>query len=252
MAPSFDPLPLAWLDEDLKLPHMPRFPPPRKPNRRDKSSKQISKLFHEAPKFIKKKTLIENPPTKDDSPFKEDVPQQPHDLSGTMKPALVFGLQVSTLISRDRMIFERQSAPLSEDESPDSSIFQRKRALDHAKRVVEQLDQRSEKCRCVKSPRNIPDDKVEIFRFMELPPEIRDMIYTFYFTDRSAKKPSLMRAFKIKKKNIKGDFYHAAEKVYYMVNNWSFSVKECLRNSILGNMDDYHVGMIRKMTIEIP
>ena len=50
---------------------------------------------------------------------------------------------------------------------------------------------------------------------------------------------------------VKGDFYNAAEKVYYTVNNWTFSIKDCLRNSILGNMDQFHVEMIKKMTIEI-
>jgi hypothetical protein len=251
MAPSSGPLPLAWLDGGLKLPHMPKFTP-RKPNRRDKSSRQISKLFRDAPKLIEKKALPEKATKEEDLPFEEDPALYPHDLKGIMKPALIFGLQVSTLISRDKIMRQRKPETISEDEAPDSTIVQRKRALDHAKLVTEQLDQRSSKRICVKRPRNIPDDEAEIFRFTELPSEIRDMIYTFYFTNSSGEKPSLMWAFKIKNMKIKGDFYNAAEKIYYTVNNWSFSIKECVRNSILGNVDDFHVGMIRKMTIDIP
>jgi hypothetical protein len=61
-----------------------------------------------------------------------------------------------------------------------------------------------------------------------------------------------MWAFKINGVKIKGDFYNAAEKVYYTVNNWTFNIRECVQNSILGNMDQFHVEMIRKMRIEIP
>jgi hypothetical protein len=251
MPPSSDPLSLAWLDGDLKLPHMPKFTP-RKPNRRDKSSRQISKLFGDAPKLMEKKALPEEATKDEDLPFEEDPALYPHDLKAIMKPALIFGLRVSTLISRDKIMRQRKPETVSEDEAPDSTIVQRKRALDHAKLVTEQLDQRSSKRICLKHPRNIPDDEAETFKFTELPSEIRDMIYTFYFTNSSGEKPILMWAFKIKNVKIKGDFYSAAEKVYYTVNNLSFSIKECVRNSILGNMDDFHVGMIRKMTIDIP
>lgn len=78
------------------------------------------------------------------------------------------------------------------------------------------------------------------------------MICIFYFASSSGEKPSLMWAFKINGVKIKGDFYDAAEKIYYAVNNWTFNIKDCLRNSILGNMDKYHVEMLRKLTIEIP
>ncbi|KAE9363628.1 hypothetical protein N431DRAFT_422530 [Stipitochalara longipes BDJ] len=251
MVSSSNPLPLAWLDGDLTLSHLPKFAP-RKPNRRDKSLKQISSLFHNAPKLMKKRPLADKFTTEDDHPIEDELSQHPHDLKGTMNPALVFGLQVSTLISLDRMMLQRKPASTSEDESPDSIIVQRKRARDHARLVMKQLGQRSEKLHCVKRPRNVLGDELEIFRFTELPPEIRDIIYTFYFTNSSGEKPSLMWAFKINKVKIKGDFYDSAEKIYYTVNNWSFNVRDCTKNSILGNMDDFHVGMIRKMTIEIP
>jgi hypothetical protein len=169
-----------------------------------------------------------------------------------MNPALVFGLQVETLISRDIAMLEREKIPASEPDSPDSTVLQRKRAVEHAKLVVEQMGQRSSKRRCTKRLGKISDQNTEIFRFMDLPSEIQDMIYIYYFTNSSGEKPGLMWAFKINGVKITGDFYDAAEKVYYTTNNWTFRIRDCVKNSILGNMDQVHVEMIRNMTIEIP
>lgn len=255
MGSSSNLLPIAWLDSDLKLPHIPKFAP-SKPNRRDKSAARISRLLHLAPTLMKKKSLADKPPAEDGLPTEDShTPPSIPNLKGTMNPALVFGLQVSTLISRDRAMLQRKYTPALEAESPDSTMVQRKRALEHAKLVTEQMGQigqRSIKRRCINRTGKRSDEEVEIFRFTDLPSEIRDMIYTFYFTNSSGEKPSLMWAFKINGVKIKGDFYNSAEKVYYTVNNWTFNIRDCLKNSILGNMDQFHVEMIRKMTIEIP
>jgi hypothetical protein len=121
-----------------------------------------------------------------------------------------------------------------------------------AKVVAEQLGKRSSKLLCKTRPIKSSDQKTEIFRFTDLPPEIRDMVYKIYFTNSSGKKPGLLLAFKIDGVKVKGDFYNAAKQVYYTVNNWDFSIIDCLKNSILGNMDQVHVKMIRKMSIQIP
>jgi hypothetical protein len=204
----------------------------RKSNRRHKRTKQISKLLYQS--------LTPNNPPSSSMP----------DLQANVNPSLVFGLQVPNLILRDTAMLQAES--LSELESPDSTIFQRKRALQHAKIVTEQMDERSNKRCHLNEKQKSPREKAETFRFTDLPSEIRDMIYWFYFTSSSGEKPRLMWAFMINGRKVRGNFYSAAEMVYYTVNNWTFNIKECRRNSILGNMDQYHVEMLRKMTIEIP
>jgi hypothetical protein len=252
MASSFASRPLAWLDGDLALPRIPKFTL-RKPKRRDRSSRQISKQLHLARTLTKKKSLADKPPTVVDLPAKSNhSPPSIPNLKGTMNPAFLYGLQVSALISRDRAMRQGEYSSTSETNSPDSTILQRKRALEHAKLVAKQMGQRTSKRCCVKRSGKTSDEELEIFRFTDLPTEIRDMIYTFYFTNNSGDKPSLMWAFKIDGVKISGDFYNAAEKVYYTVNNWTFNIRDCLQNSILGSMDQFHVEMIRKMRIEIP
>jgi hypothetical protein len=252
MASSSASRPLAWLDGDLALPHIPKFTP-RKPKRRDKYSRQISKVLHLARTLTRKKSLADKPPAAVDHPTKSNhSPPSIPNLKGTINPSFVYSLQVSTLISRDRAMLQGKYSSTSETNSPVSTSFQRKRALEHAKLVAEQMGQRSSKRCCVKRSEKTSDEELEIFKFTDLPTEIRDMIYTFYFTNNSGEKPSLMWAFKIDGVKIKGDFYNAAEKVYYTVNNWTFNIRDCLQNLILGNMDQFHVEMIRKMRIEIP
>jgi hypothetical protein len=251
MASSSASWPLAWHD-NLALPHIPKFTP-RKPKRRNKSSRHVSKQLHLARILTRKKSLANKPPTAVDLPTKSNhSPPSIPNPKGTMSPAFVYGLQISALISRDRATLQGKYPSTSETNSPDSTSFQRKRALEHAKLVAEQMGQRSSKRCCVKRSEKTSDEELGIFKFTDLPTEIRDMIYTFYFTNNSGEKPSLMWAFKINGVKIKGDFYNAAEKVYYTVNNWTFNIRECVQNSILGNMDQFHVEMIRKMRIEIP
>jgi hypothetical protein len=230
------------------LPHMPKFRL-KKRTHRDKSS--LLKLLRHVPTMreTRNKRLANKPPAAD----QDNIPPCTiPNIKGTMNPTLVFGLQVETLISRDKAMLEREKISASEPDSLNSTILQRKRAVEHAKLVVKQIGQRSSKRRCAKRSGKISDQNTEIFRFMGLPPEIRDMIYTCYFMNSSGEKPRLMWAFKINGVKIKGDFYDAAEKVYYTVNSWTFSIRDCLKNSILGSMDQFHVEMIRKMTIEIP
>jgi hypothetical protein len=226
-------LPLAWVDTDFKDLESLSLPKTlRKTKHRDKSSKQKSRLLYQRPTLSK------------------PVPLPRLEIQAKMNPAFVLGLQVSNLILRDTAILQAESQP--GDESPDSAVSQRNKALQHAKIVMEQLSQRSSKLRRVKRSGKSSEKDTKVFRFTDLPPEIRDMIYTFYFTSRSGKKPSLMWAFKINGVKIKGNFYDAAKKIYYTVNNWNFSIKDSMRNSILGYMDNYHVEMLRKLTIEIP
>jgi len=145
-----------------------------------------------------------------------------------------------------------RAEPQLEAESPGSTVSQRNKALQHAKIVKEQLSQRSSKRRRVTRSGKSSEKDPEVFRFTDLPAEIRDMIYTFYFTSSNGEKPGLMWAFKINGVKVRGDFYDAAEKIYYTKNTWTFNIKDCLKNSILGNMDKYHIEMLRRMIIEIP
>ena len=220
-------------------------------DRRDKSS--LRQFIHHAKSLRDKKSkyIAETDSLNDgDDPPLPGIPNL--NLSGARNPALVFGIQVSTLISRDRAMLQEECVMATEPDSPDSTILQRKRAVKHAKVVAEQLGKRTSKLLCKKGPIESSGQETEIFRFTDLPPEIRDTIYKMYFTISSEKKPGLLLAFKIDGVKVKGDFYNAAKQVYYHVNNWNFSIRDCLKNSILGNMDQVHVEMIRKMTIEIP
>jgi hypothetical protein len=233
MERSLDSRPLAWIDTDLRslalLPKKSLKKP--KGRRRNKSSKKILRLLYQGPTLDKP-----TPPPKPE-------------IRAKMNPALVFGLQVSRLILRDTAMLQTESQP--EAESLDSTVSPRSKALQHAKLVTKQLSQRSIKSCCVRSEKS-PDKYTKVFRFTDLPPEIRDLIYSFYFMSSSGEKPRLMWAFKINGIKVRGDFYDAAEKIYYTENNWTFSAKDCLRNSTLGNMDRYHLEMLRKITIEIP
>jgi hypothetical protein len=170
-----------------------------------------------------------------------------------MNPALAIGIQISILISRDRAMLQEESVLAAKPVSPDSTISQRKKAVEHAKVVVEQLGKRSGKICCKNRPNKVSDQGTEIFRFTDLPTEVRDMIYKFYFTNSNGKKPSLLLlAFKINGVKVKGGFYNEVEQACYPVNNWNFSIRDCLMNSILAKMDQFHVEMIRRMTIQIP
>jgi hypothetical protein len=250
MASSSNPMPLARHEVDLTLPQMPQYRLKRR-DRRDKSS--LRQFIHHAQTLRDKKSkyLAETASIEDgDDPSPPGIPSL--NLNGAMNPALVFGIQVSTLISRDRAMLQEESVSATEPVSPDSTISQRKRAVEHAKVVAEQLGKRSSKLLRKKRPIKSSDQETGIFRFTDLPPEIRDMIYKIYFTNSIGKKPRLLLAFKIDGVKVKGDFYNAAEQVYYLVKNWDFSIRDCLKNSILGNMDQVHVEVIRKMTIRIP
>jgi hypothetical protein len=158
---SFDPLPLAWIDTDLAFPAMPKMML-RKPCRRRKSSnKKILRLPYQS--------LIPNNPSSPPIP----------NLKAKINPALVFGLQVSYFILRDTAMLQAES--LSDSESPDTPFFQRKKALQHARLVTEQMSKRSnERCRLDWTGKGLKG-RSGTFRFTDLPPEIRDMIYTFYF-----------------------------------------------------------------------
>jgi hypothetical protein len=250
MASSSNPMPLARQEGDFMLPQMPEYRLKRR-DRLDKSS--LRQFIHHAKTLRDKKSkyLAKMASLKDgDDPPLPGIPNL--NLSGARSPALVFGIQISTLISRDRAMLQEESVLATEPVSPDSTISQRKRAVEHAKVVVEQLGKRSSKLLCKKGPSKSSDQETKTFRFTDLPPEIRDVIYKIYFTNSSGKKPRLLLAFKIDGVKIKGDFHDAAEQVYYLVNNWNFSIRDCLKNSILGNMDRFHVEMIRRMTIQIP
>jgi hypothetical protein len=250
MASSSHPMPLAQYEGDLTLPQMPEYRLKRR-DRRDKSS--LRQFIHQAKTLRNKKSkyLAETASIKDgDDALPHEIPNLNN--SGAMNPALFFGIEVSTLISRDRAMLQEESVLAPEPVSSDSTISQRKRAVEHAKVIAEQLGKRSNKLLYKKRTIKSSDQETEIFRFKDLPPEIRDTIYEMYFTNSSGKKPGLLLAFKIDGVKVKGDFYNAAKQVYYRVNNWNFSIRDCLKNSILGNMDQVHVEMIRKMTIEIP
>ena len=147
MASSSASRPLAWHD-NLALPHIPKFTP-RKPKRRNKSSRHVSKQLHLARILTRKKSLANKPPTAVDLPTKSNhSPPSISNPKGTMSPSFVYGLQISALISRDRAMLQGKYSSTSETNSPDSTSFQRKRALEHAKLVAEQMGQRSSK-RCV-------------------------------------------------------------------------------------------------------
>jgi hypothetical protein len=72
----------------------------------------------------------------------------------------------------------------SETNSPDSTSIQRKRALEHAKLVAEQMGQRSSKRCCVKRSEKTSDEELGIFKFTDLPTEIRDMILHVLFHEQ--------------------------------------------------------------------
>jgi hypothetical protein len=160
--------------------------------------------------------------------------------------ALTLGLRVSELILRDRAMLQSSSdLTYSSREEPNPAALQRQRVIKQAQIVKEQMR------KILLSSPILPNQTkkqmgVKPFEFQKLPPEIRDMIYAYAFTNSSGKKPTLL--FALKNKEL---LYKAARKIYFQINEFRFSVKQTVTESFLDKMEMEEVKAMRNVKLVI-
>jgi hypothetical protein len=161
-------------------------------------------------------------------------------------PALTLGLRVSEFILRDKAMLQSSShLTYPSREEPNPAALQRQRVIKQAQIVKEQMR------KILLSSPILPNQTkkqmgAKPFEFQKLPPEIRDMIYAYAFTNSSGKKPTLL--FALKHREL---LYKAARKIYFQINEFRFTVKQTVTESFLDKMEMEEVKSMRNVKLVV-
>jgi hypothetical protein len=162
---------------------------------------------------------------------------------------LIFGHRVSELILRDTAMLQSSSTYSSvQDPNPIALhpiALQKERVIKQAQIVKEQMKK-------LPPPSPILPNKAKKpmgakpFEFQKLPPEIRDMIYTYAFSNSSGKKPTLL--FALKNKEL---LYKAARKIYFQINEFRGTVKQTVTETFFDRIEKEQLETMRNVKLVI-
>ncbi|KAE8452677.1 hypothetical protein EG329_013936 [Mollisiaceae sp. DMI_Dod_QoI] len=151
-------------------------------------------------------------------------------------------LEVPTISDRITNFLSNDTAKPISTESDDKTDALRKKILDQAilvRRQAKAAKKEYEKQRAIKerAQKNKP------FRFIDLPPELRIMIYKLVFQANRGRKPTLLWALQINKM-----LYKEARGVWCGENNFKFSLLESKVNTRDGLLEG-EMGLLRRATV---